>query len=209
MKKSFYGVLAFAALIFTACGENETVVETTEEAKEEIVAETYTLNASESTLNWEGSWIGGQSDGKTHDGIVNISAGTVTKTGDDIEGSFTVDMTSIDVQDIDEASGKPKLQGHLASEDFFNVEKYSNVNVNLTQIVDGKATVVIDFLGLTMNETFPVEVNTTDNKMTFSGEFSVDFAKAELPGMQANPEKPEDGNVSTIIDFKLKAVLTK
>src|SRR5690554_1084275 len=117
MKKSFYGVLAFAALIFTACGENETVVETTEEAKEEIVAETYTLNASESTLNWEGSWIGGQSDGKTHDGIVNISAGTVTKTGDDIEGSFTVDMTSIDVQDIDEAAESQNYKDTLQVKD--------------------------------------------------------------------------------------------
>src|SRR5690554_765855 len=118
MKKVIYGVLAFAALTFTACGGNETTEGSanTEEAKaEEVVAETYTLNSEASTLNWKGSWVGGENDGNTHNGVVNISSGTVTKTGDNYEGSFTVDMTTIDVQDIDEASGKPKLEGHLAS----------------------------------------------------------------------------------------------
>src|SRR5690554_7321055 len=64
-------------------------------------------------------------------------------------------MTTIDVQDLDAESGKDKLQGHLASEDFFNVEAHGKVGVKLTQIVDGNATVAIEFLGNTMNETFP------------------------------------------------------
>ena len=212
MKKVIYGVLAFAALTFTACGGNETTEGSanTEEAKaEEVVAETYTLNSEASTLNWKGSWVGGENDGNTHNGVVNISSGTVTKTGDNYEGSFTVDMTTIDVQDIDEASGKPKLEGHLASEDFFNVETYSNVDVKLTQIVDGNATIEIAFLGLTLNENVPVTVSASDDKLTIAGDFSVDFAEAGLPGMQANPEKPEQGNVSSVIEFNLNAELTK
>src|SRR5690554_6631279 len=78
-----------------------------------------------------------------------------------------------------------------------------------SQIVDGKATVAIEFLGNTMNETFPVEVSTNDNTMNISGKFAVDFAEAGLAGMQVNPEKPEAGNVSTMINFELKAELTK
>lgn len=210
MKKSIYGVLAFAALLFTACGETEEAKEVKEENKtEEVVAETYTLNAEASSLMWEGSWTGGESDGKTHNGVVSITEGSVTKTGDDYEGTFTVDMTTIDVQDLDAESGKDKLQGHLASEDFFNVEAHGKVGVKLTQIVDGEATVAIEFLGNTMNETFPVEVSTNDNTMNISGKFAVDFAEAGLAGMQVNPEKPEAGNVSTMINFELKAELTK
>src|SRR5690554_7178896 len=95
MKKSIYGVLAFAALLFTACGETEEAKEVKEENKtEEVVAETYTLNAEASSLMWEGSWTGGESDGKTHNGVVSITEGSVTKTGDDRSEEHTSELQS-------------------------------------------------------------------------------------------------------------------
>ncbi|PKR80190.1 hypothetical protein CW751_11040 [Brumimicrobium salinarum] len=213
MKKLIYGVFAFAAMGLTACGANdqeEVTNETkTEDTKEEVVAETYNLNSEESVLNWEGSWTGGKNDGKTHYGIVSISEGSVTKEGDNYKGSFTVDMNTIEVQDIDEASGKPKLEKHLNSEDFFNTSEYGTVNVTLNEIVDNKASITIDYHGVEMNETFPVEVNTSGDNMSISGEFGVDFEKANMSGMQVNPEKPEDGKVSSMINFELEAELSK
>jgi polyisoprenoid-binding protein YceI len=213
MKKTIYGVLAFAALTFTACSGTETKEENanteTETEKEEIMVENYELNSENSTLNWEGSWIGGENDGKTHDGIVNITAGTITKEEEAYNGAFTVDMSSINVQDIDEASGRPKLQKHLASPDFFNIDEYTKVEVKLNEVVDNKASVTIEFLGTMMNETFPVTINTIDGVMRISGDFSVDFKAADMDGMKVNPEKPEQGRVSSIINFALNAELAK
>jgi len=71
----------------------------------------YQLNNEESTLEWTGSWVGGKNEGKSHNGVIKMVDGVMVKDGESIHGKFAVDMSSINVQDLDEASGKPKLEG--------------------------------------------------------------------------------------------------
>lgn len=209
MKKVIYGVLAFAALTFTACGGAENNDATTEDQKEEIVKAEYQLDSSESTLEWAGSWIGGQNDGNNHNGVIKISEGTMFQDGEEYHGHFTVDMTSIDVQDIDEASGKPKLEGHLSNEDFFNVSKYAVTDVKVMEIIEGNAKIAIMVAGVELERTVPITVKTDDESMTLKGDFSVDFTEADFNGMKVKEDKPEEGAVSTEIEFKLNAKLIK
>lgn len=209
MKKVIYGVFAFAALSLTSCGGTENTEEVEVEVVEEVVVAEYQLDAENSKIDWAGSWVGGESDGKTHNGIVKVTNGTMSQNGEQFNGSFVVDMSTIDVQDLDETSGKPKLQGHLASDDFFNIETYSSVDVKVMEVIEDQVKLMIVVAGTELERTVPMTIKTNDDKMTMKGEFTVDFTEVGMKGMTANPEKPEDGAVSTEIEFDVHIELKK
>ena len=211
MKKTMYAALIFAAFGMTACGEQEVEETAVEEVQAPV---SYALNAAESELEWRGSWVvptddGGMQEAKDHTGKVAIKSGDVTVDGDNISGTFMVDMNTIEVTDLEEEDGKGKLEGHLRAEDFFNVGEYANVSVALNGIENGVADLAITVMGITLNEKAPVETKMEGDKMMMHGEFTVDFAALEMPMTQGNPEKPEDGKVNSAIDFHLHVVMDK
>jgi len=78
------------------------------------------VNTSESSVAWKGYKVTG-----SHEGTINLKSGYLlinkgTLTG----GAFVVDMPTIIVTDIEAGDGKEKLEGHLASDDFFGVATY-------------------------------------------------------------------------------------
>lgn len=76
------------------------------------------------TLKWTGFGVG-----KTHTGDLNIKSGKIDMKGDEIVGGqFTIDMASLKTAD------SPKLQGHLQSADFFDVQKFPEGTFKITQI---------------------------------------------------------------------------
>lgn len=228
MKKTIYAAFVFAALGLTACNSGEeasTNDETQAENKEEKVEVVkYTLNSQESELEWRGSWVAPGEDGevqemKSHEGTVQISEGMATVEGDDISGSFTVDMTTISNEDLAGEEGKKKgLESHLMgtfedkeekNKDFFQTQKYATVDVTLKSIKDGNANLVLNIMGMEMEKSVPVTTKTKGDKMMINGDFTIDFTPLELQGMQPNPEKPEQGNVNPKVDFTLNVVMNK
>lgn len=220
MKKTMYAAFVFAALSLTACKGESTDAEGGEEKKETVqeekeMATTYNVVADESKIGWKGTWIaptgedGAMEEQKHHTGTVQITEGSVTKEGEEVMGNFVIDMTTINNTDLTEADGKPKLEGHLASEDFFNVEEYSKVNVSLNNIKDGMADITIDVMGMKMDETVAVETAKEGDKMMINGSFSIDFSALDFKMFSPNPEKPEEGHIDPNLDFNLKATLKK
>lgn len=226
MKKTMYAAFVFAALGLTACKGESTASEAENGDNKEMADEkkdmptTYSLMAEESKLGWKGSWIaptgenGEMEEQKHHTGTVQITEGTITKDGEDISGSFTIDMTTIENTDLD---GKQKegLEMHLKGKreddkgSFFNVDEYSKVNVALNGIKDGKADITIDVLGMKLDETVPVETKMDGDKMMLNGKFSIDFSALDFKMFSPNPEKPEEGNIDSNIEFNLKTTLSK
>ena len=218
MKKTIYAAFVFAALGLTACNSSEEV-ETNEETQSENVEKKvevveYNLVASESKVDWKGSWVAPGEDGemqemKNHTGHLNFSDGSVTVEGEDVSGSFTLDMTTITNEDLGEEDGKAKLEGHLKSEDFFNVSEYAKANVTLKSITDGNANIVLDVMGMKMEETVPVKTKMEGDKMMMMGDFTIDFADLGFKMFTPNPEKPEEGSISSKIDFSINIVAEK
>lgn len=215
MKKTIYAAFVFAALGLTACNSGEEMKEESTENKE-VKVETveYNLVASESKLDWRGVWVAPGEDGemqemKDHKGYVKFSEGSVTKTGEEVSGSFTIDMTTITNEDLGEEDGKTKLEGHLKSEDFFNVAKYATADVKLKSIENGDANIVINVLGMKIEESVPVMTKMKDDKMMLMGDFTIDFEKLGFKMFTPNPEKPEEGNISSKIEFSLNVVMKK
>ncbi|WP_299435692.1 YceI family protein [uncultured Maribacter sp.] len=78
-----------------------------------------TVKVSESTVTWKGYKVAG-----SHEGTINLKSGSLDFNGNKLTGGeFVVDMTTINTTDLD-GDMKGKLDGHLASDDFFGVKAH-------------------------------------------------------------------------------------
>ena len=87
--------------------------------------ENFTVNVENSNLNWKGYKPTG-----THNGTIKLLSGNVAiENNKIIGGNFVADMST-----IKEADGNAKLEGHLKSEDFFEIAVYPLSNFEITEI---------------------------------------------------------------------------
>lgn len=176
---------AFAFLI-VACseapeGESAEVSEANEE--KESVGEVWSI--SEGTVNWVGS-----APGKQHNGIVEIVDGGITVNNGTISGGdFAIDMNTIVVQDLAEDEGKAKLEGHLRSGDFFQIENHPYVKFSVTnvELIDDREDANYLITGnLTIKEitkgiSFPAMINVTDGEVNAkSSKFTIDRTEWDI-----------------------------
>lgn len=91
--------------------------------------ETKEVKTSESTVTWKGYKVGG-----SHTGTIALKSGSLQFDGEKlVGGEFVVDMTSISVSDL-EGDYKGKLDGHLASDDFFGVANHPTAKLVFTKV---------------------------------------------------------------------------
>ena len=95
----------------------------------------YTTDANMSQLNWEGSKPTGK-----HMGNIKITEGTLYADSNTVTaGNFTIDMTSINVTDL-EGDDKASLEAHLkgtetdGATDFFNVTQFPTAQFEITKV---------------------------------------------------------------------------
>ena len=84
----------------------------------------------ESNLIWKGQ----KAIGDSHTGNIKIKTGNIIidKNGQ-VKGSLIIDMTTINNTD-QEGEWKDKLEGHLKSDDFFNVDKFKVSKLNFQSV---------------------------------------------------------------------------
>jgi polyisoprenoid-binding protein YceI len=120
----------------------------------------YTLD--QGVIFWAGSGMG-----KTHTGTLNVTEAELFTDGAElVGGTFSIDMTSVAVTDLDESSGKLRLEGHLRSGDFFLADQYPTGNFEITSITKAEnrddATHMIQgnltLKNITRSITFPAEI---------------------------------------------------
>lgn len=142
---------------------------------------TYNLVSDESTLSWKGSKVSG-----SHTGVVNISEGSVTVEDDNLTGGkFTIDLNTIDNQDIESPEWKAKLENHLKSDDFFSVSEYPKATFTVKsseKISDNKYTVTGDLTakGITKEISFPAEIHIGDETATAKADITINRLKWNL-----------------------------
>lgn len=171
MKKRVINSMLVLSLIVNALScksDKKTETSDAKDAKETIeMADTYNVNVEQSKINWVGSKPAGQ-----HNGIVPLSEGSLMVSDDQvIGGEVTLDMTSIEVQDL-EGEDKKDLENHLmgysnGKEDhFFNATKYPEAKFEITgfETVEDQAMLSgnLTLKEITKNITFPVNVSMND-----------------------------------------------
>ncbi|MBQ4820369.1 YceI family protein [Aquimarina sp. MMG016] len=181
MKIKLVSTLAITALVITAFSckgekKNETEASAAEEVKEAPAAAiTYTIDPASSIIEWIGS-----KPTEKHTGTIKVSGGSVEVKEDKIEsGSFTVDMTSITVTDL-EGDEKTSLEGHLKGEGegkedhFFNVAKFPNATFELTGVTEKDGKIYLEgnltIKGIKKNISFPATTTIEGDAMTLNTE---------------------------------------
>ena len=85
------------------------------------------LDTQKSNIKWTGKEL----TTKEHFGSLKLSKAQLDFDNENIiGGSFVVDMTTLDVQDLT-GRGKERLEGHLRSDDFFSVDKHNQAKLTV------------------------------------------------------------------------------
>jgi len=140
------------------------------------ISQTTKIDISKSIIKWEGKKITGQ-----HEGTINFKDGyLIFKDKKVTGGSFTADMKTLSNTD-QTGSSKTKLEGHLKSEDFFNVDNFTTSTLAFKGIASkGNNTYLINadltIKGITNNVQFDLVVN--GNKATAN--FNVNRTKYDI-----------------------------
>ena len=130
-----------------------------------MVVDTYKVDAASSTLTWKGYKPTG-----SHTGTILLQSGTIEMQDNKIKsGSFVADMSS-----IKDADGSEKLEGHLKSADFFEIEVFptSKFEVTKTHHMDGKTHVTgnLTIKDITKEITFEAVVVAKGKTVTLTSE---------------------------------------
>ncbi|MBU4537668.1 MAG: YceI family protein [Weeksellaceae bacterium] len=130
----------FAGILLVSCGKDKpltsegNVVSTTKEGS------TFELDTLNSRIEWKGFKVV-KTDNTSHFGTIQFESGDVTvKDGKLESGKFVADMSSLTSVDLkDDAEQLNKLNGHLKSGDFFEVEKFPTASYEITKVTDNTA----------------------------------------------------------------------
>ena len=139
------------------------------------------VNAKNSTIKWIGSKVA-----SSHEGTVNIQKGMLMiDHGTLVGGQFSIDMTSISNTDIESEEYRAKLDGHLKSKDFFNVEQFPLSTITITKAVKGddnsyKIVADLTIKGITHPVTFPAKVTINGLNFSATAKIKIDRTKWDI-----------------------------
>jgi polyisoprenoid-binding protein YceI len=97
-----------------------------------VSAQTKKVDVAKSKITWVGKKLTG-----SHDGTVNLKDGALVFKGKKLTGgTFTADMTTIAVTDLQPGKGKEGLEKHLKNDDFFSTDKHPTSKLDFKTIQD-------------------------------------------------------------------------
>lgn len=151
MKRKLFSVVfsAFLAAFITVSCKKEKPV--TGESNDAVILKDgaeFTVDTLNSKVEWKGYKIF-KSENTSHFGTIKFESGDVTvKDGKLQSGKFVADMTSLTSEDLkNDAEQLEKLNGHLKSGDFFEVEKFPTASYEITKVsplAEGDYNTVLD-----------------------------------------------------------------
>jgi polyisoprenoid-binding protein YceI len=125
----------------------------------------FMVNVENSSLTWKGYKPTG-----SHTGTITLASGNIEIKNNKITGgTFVSDMST-----IKDADGSAKLEGHLKSEDFFEIAVFptSKFEITKTEINAGKIQVTgnMTIKGITKQITFPATLAVSKDNVTLISE---------------------------------------
>ncbi len=174
MKKVFT-LLMFATLM--SCNSNSKTPDSTTEVSVNASDAVYNVQQNESIIVWTGREL----STSAHYGTINLESGQFEITNGLItSGEFIVDMTTINNQDLPEDK-RPRLEGHLKSDDFFSVELFPKAKLTIDNsesisqgnwLVSGELTI--------KNFTHPIQFEMSNTNEGWKANLVFDRSKYEV-----------------------------
>ena len=181
MRKKLFS-LAIPALFFAAvmvsCKKDKPLTSESNEVTTTKEGSQFTLDTLNSKVEWKGYKVF-KSENTSHFGTIKFESGDVTVKDRKLEsGKFVADMnslTSVDLKDSLEDLGK--LNGHLKSGDFFEVEKFPTASYEITKVTpatEGDYNTILDgnltIKGITKPVQFKANVSVKNGEVSVATE---------------------------------------
>lgn len=153
MKKSKLILLAIAFASFSFVGQPL------------FAQENFKVDVDNSSLNWKGYKPTG-----SHTGIITLASGNIVVKNNKLTGgSFVANMST-----IKDADGSAKLEGHLKSEDFFEIAVFPTSKFEITGIANKADKIQITgnmtIKGITKQISFPATLSVNKDMVTLVSE---------------------------------------
>lgn len=181
MKKRFKSTVISAfisGILLISCGKDKPLTSQTSDVTTTTEGTSFEVDTLNSKIEWKGFKVL-KSDNTSHFGTIKFESGDVTvKDGKLESGKFVADMgtlTSVDLKD--EAEQLEKLNGHLKSGDFFEVEKFPTASYEITKVsenVNGDYNTLLDgnltIKGITKPAQFNANVTVNGGEVSIATE---------------------------------------
>jgi len=207
-------VLLLAA-IFSGCTSGEESAKAGEALT--IKAENYRGSADyradigASLIYWSGNEV---VSGKEHRGTLKLNEGTFyIKKGEMKGGRFEIDMRSLTVKDLEAGDGKERLEGHLASDDFFSIEEHPTAEFEIASITgvdsiesaNAMVTGNLRIKGITKSISIPAKISINDQYVTvMSPEFTINRTDWDVNFRAGFLGTAKDKVISDLLTIRLR-----
>lgn len=172
---------------------------------------TYNADVAQSQLTWKAYKVTGE-----HQGTVALKSGNLQyEDGKLLGGSFIIDMNTITDTDMS-GKMKAKLERHLKSPDFFDVEKYPTASFVITRVIprgtpgDYKIVGNLTIKNHTKEIKFLAKVTEEGGKLVADADITVDRSDFDVRyGSGSFFENLGDRTIYDEFDVHVKLVATK
>ena len=176
----------------------------------EASAAPYKFTSEDSTVKWVGKKVAGNQDG-----TVKLKEGTLDLAAKGDKGRFVIDLKSIENSDLKgQDEWKKKLEDHLKSPDFFNVEKFPEATLVVKDLkADAKdktkysAKGDLTIKGITKPVSFPVTIVEKDGKASVESALKINRLEWDIrynSGKFFDPKQLGDKLIDDEIEFDVK-----
>jgi polyisoprenoid-binding protein YceI len=146
-----------------------------------VMQGTYTVDTKKTKAVWLAKKVTGE-----HTGNITFASGSVQFDGKHVTGgTFEFDMNSITNTDLTDKGYNDKLIGHLKSEDFFSVAKFSTAKFVITKVVPKSGdnydvTGNLTIKGITNEITFPAVIKATPARIITVAKITINRTKFDI-----------------------------
>jgi polyisoprenoid-binding protein YceI len=163
----------------------------------------FEIVSAQSNIYWVGRKVTG-----AHNGSVAVKKGElILNAGKLTAGKIIVDVASMKILDITDPATNAQFAGHLASDDFFSIEKYPEADLEITSVSGNHVQGNLTIKGITHPVAFDVAVNVDGDQLTATGRLVIDRTKYEMRFRSVNFFKDLGDNL-IYNDFELNIRVT-
>jgi polyisoprenoid-binding protein YceI len=142
----------------------------------------FKIVSTQSNIDWVGRKVTG-----AHNGTIAVKDGELVLTDGKLTGGkFIIDTTSIKILDITDPATNAQFAGHLASDDFFSIDKHPEASLEITSVSGNHAEGNLTIKGITNPIAFDAAVNVNGNTLTATGKLVIDRTKYEMKFRSGN-----------------------
>jgi len=202
MKRILFSLAIPVLFTVVSCSKEKPVTSDANEVTTTKDGSRFVLDTLNSNVEWKGYKVF-KSENTSHFGTIKFESGDVTvKEGKLESGKFVADMASLTSEDLkNKKDDLEKLNGHLKSADFFEVEKFPTASYEITKVspsAEGDYNTILDgnltIKGITKPTQFKANVAVngaevsiaTEPKDVMREEFGVKFQSPAANGVIKN-----------------------